>query len=64
MFAIPERRWLLASTRKDQQKSVSLIELAHDGTVDVTEFPIKPLRQVRTIRGKLLELLAATEVSN
>jgi exonuclease SbcD len=47
-----------------QQKSVSLIELAHDGTVDVTEFPIKPLRQVRTIRGKLLELLAATEVSN
>jgi exonuclease SbcD len=47
-----------------QEKSVSLIELAHDGTVGVTEFPIKPLRQVRTIRGKLLELLAATEVSN
>ena len=47
-----------------QEKSVSLIELTHDGTVDVTEFPIKPLRQVRTIRGKLLELLAATEVSN
>jgi exonuclease SbcD len=47
-----------------QEKSVSLIELAHDGTVGVTEFPIKPLRQVRTIRGKLLELLAATEMSN
>lgn len=30
----------------------------------MTEFPIKPLRHVRTIRGRLLELLAATEVSN
>ena len=47
-----------------QQKSISLIELASDGTVEVTEFPIKPLRQVRSIRGRLLELLAATEVSN
>lgn len=47
-----------------QQKSVSLIDLAPDGAVEVTELPIKPLRQVRSIRGKLLELLAATEVSN
>jgi exonuclease SbcD len=47
-----------------QQKSVSLIDLARDGAVKVTELPIKPLRQVRSIRGKLLELLAATEVSN
>lgn len=47
-----------------QQKSVSLIDLAADGTVTVTEVPLRPLRQVRTIRGKLLELLAATEVSN
>ena len=47
-----------------QQKSVSLIDLAADGTVMVTEVPLRPLRQVRTIRGKLLELLAATEVSN
>jgi exonuclease SbcD len=47
-----------------QQKSVSLIDLAADGTVTVSEVPLRPLRQVRTIRGKLLELLAATEVSN
>ena len=47
-----------------QQKSVSLIDLAADGTVTVTEVPLRPLRQVRTIRGKLLELLAATEVSS
>ena len=47
-----------------QQKSVSLIDLAADGTVTVAEVPLRPLRQVRTIRGKLLELLAATEVSN
>lgn len=47
-----------------QQKSVSLIDLAADGTVTVTEVPLRPLRQVRTIRGKLLELLAAAEVSN
>jgi exonuclease SbcD len=47
-----------------QQKSVSMIDLAPDGTVEVTEFPIKPLRHVRTVRGRLLELLAATEVSN
>jgi len=47
-----------------QQKSVSLIDLAADGTVTVAEVPLRPLRQVRTIRGKLLELLAATEVSS
>jgi DNA repair protein SbcD/Mre11 len=47
-----------------QQKSVSLIDLAADGTTTVTEVPLRPLRQVRTIRGKLLELLAATEVAN
>ena len=47
-----------------QEKSISLIDLAPDGSVDVTEVPIKPLRQVRSIRGRLLELLAATEVSH
>lgn len=47
-----------------QQKSVSLIDLSPDGTAKVTEVPLQPLRQVRTIRGKLLELLAATKVSN
>ena len=47
-----------------QEKSVSLIDLAPDGSVKVTEMPIKPLRKVRSIRGRLLELLAATEVSD
>jgi DNA repair protein SbcD/Mre11 len=47
-----------------QEKTVSLIDLAADGSVKVTELPIKPLRQVRSIRGKLQELLAATEMSN
>lgn len=47
-----------------QQKSVSLIDLSADGSATVTEVPLRPLRQVRTIRGKLLELLAASEVSN
>jgi len=47
-----------------QQKSVSLIDLAADGSATVTEVPLRPLRQVRTIRGKLLELLAASEISN
>lgn len=47
-----------------QEKSVSLIDLAPDGSATVAEVPLRPLRQVRTIRGKLLELLAATEVSN
>ncbi|MEL7708269.1 exonuclease SbcCD subunit D [Citromicrobium bathyomarinum] len=47
-----------------QEKSVSVIDLAPDGSVDVTEIPIEPLRRVRSIRGRLLELLAATEVSH
>lgn len=47
-----------------QEKSVSLIDLAPDGSVEVAEIPIKPLRKVRSIRGRLLELLAATEVSD
>ncbi len=47
-----------------QEKSVSLINISAEGTVEVETLPIKPLRQVRVIRGKLQELLAATEVSN
>ena len=47
-----------------QEKSVSLINLAADGAVEVKTLPIKPLRQVRAIRGRLQDLLAATEVSN
>ncbi|MEL6830317.1 MAG: exonuclease subunit SbcD, partial [Pseudomonadota bacterium] len=41
-----------------QEKSISVIDLATDGSVGVTEIPIKPLRQVRSVRGRLLELLA------
>lgn len=47
-----------------QEKSVSLINLPANGAAEVKTLPIKPLRQVRVIRGRLQELLAATEVSN
>lgn len=47
-----------------QEKSVSLINLPANGAAEVKTLPIKPLRQVRVVRGRLQELLAATEVSN
>lgn len=42
-----------------QEKSLSLVDIAADGSVVVTPLPIMPHRNVRTIRGKLIELLAA-----
>lgn len=47
-----------------QQKSVSLVDLQADGSVEITSLPIAPLRNVRSVTGKLQELLAATEVSD
>jgi exonuclease SbcD len=43
---------------EDQEKSLTLADLAADGSVTVTPLPIVPRRSLRTIRGKLLELLA------
>ena len=47
----------------DRQKSMSLIDLAGDGSVEVTEIDFTPIRRVRTLRGKLEDLIAAGEAS-
>ena len=43
-------------------KSVTLVDLATDGSVSVRLVPLEPRRGVRTVRGKLAELLEAPEV--
>lgn len=43
------------------QKSLTLIDMAADGSVKIKLLPLSPLRGVRTIRGRLVELL---EVAN
>jgi len=48
----------------DRQKSMSLIDLAADGSIKVKELDFIPPRKVRTLRGKLEDLLASGEVSN
>ncbi|MEJ6396704.1 exonuclease SbcCD subunit D [Yoonia sp. 208BN28-4] len=40
------------------EKSLALVDLAADGSVDITPIPITPRRQLRKLRGKLAELLA------
>lgn len=47
----------------DANKSMSLVELSKDGTAAVSEIPFTPLRQVRTLRGKLSDLIASGEPS-
>ncbi len=42
-----------------QQKSLTLIDLAADGSIETTSIPLAPRRQARTIRGRLEELVAA-----
>lgn len=44
------------------QKSLTLVDLHADGLVDIALVPLKPRRGIRTIRGKLAELIAAEEV--
>ena len=41
-----------------EEKSMTVIELDGSGAVSLRLLPFKPLRQVRTLRGKLAELLA------
>ncbi len=43
----------------DAPKSMSLIDLAKDGSVETTELSFIPMRQVRTLRGKLSDLVAS-----
>jgi exonuclease SbcD len=48
----------------DTAKSMSLIDLAQDGSITLTELPFTPARQVRTLRGKLSDLVASGEPSD
>jgi len=41
------------------EKSMTLVDLAGDGSVTTTLIPFVPHRRIRTLRGRLVELLAA-----
>jgi len=43
----------------DNAKSMSLIDLEKDGSVELGELPFTPMRKVRTLRGKLSDLVAS-----
>ena len=45
-------------------KSMTLVDLASDGSVSVIDIPFVPRRRIRALRGKLAELLAAPEGSD
>jgi len=47
-----------------QEKSLTLIDLAADGSIEMTSIPLAPRRKVRSIRGKLEELVAAPKGSD
>ncbi|CAN5257480.1 exonuclease SbcCD subunit D [soil metagenome] len=47
-----------------QEKSLTLIDMGPDGSVEITSLPLTPRRQARTIRGKLEELVAVPVGSN
>lgn len=47
-----------------QDKSMTLVDLAADGSVTITPIPFVPRRRIRTLRGRLAELLAAPEASD
>lgn len=46
------------------EKSMTLVDLAGDGSVTTTLIPFVPHRRIRTLRGRLVELLAAPGGSN
>lgn len=48
----------------EHEKSMTLVELAANGSVTVELVPFTPLRRVRSLRGKLSELLATNEQSS
>jgi len=48
----------------DTVKSMSLIDLAEDGSVEMTELPFTPMRKARTLRGKLSDLVASGSPSD
>lgn len=46
------------------EKSMTLVDLAGDGSVTTTLVPFVPHRRIRTLRGRLVELLAVPEGSD
>lgn len=46
------------------EKSMTLVDLAADGAVTIVPIPFVPRRRIRTLRGRLAELLAAPEGSD
>ena len=46
------------------EKSMMLVDLAADGSVTSTPIPFLPKRRIRTLRGRLAELLAASDGSD
>ncbi len=48
----------------DAEKSMSLVDMDASGAITLTEIAFTPLRQVRTLRGKLSDLLASGEASD
>lgn len=42
----------------EQQKGIVMVEMGPKGDVEISTLPLKPLRQVRVIRGELEEVLA------
>jgi DNA repair protein SbcD/Mre11 len=44
------------------QKSVTIVDVAPDGSVSIRPVPLEPKRGIRTIRGKLAELIEAPEL--
>lgn len=45
-------------------KSMTLVDLAADGSLKIMPIPIVPRRRIRTLRGRLAELIAAPEGSH
>lgn len=48
----------------DVPKSMTLVDMAADGAVEIELLPFQPLRAVKTIRGKLADLVTPEEVSD
>lgn len=42
-----------------QKKSVTMVELGRKGSVDIKKLPLVPLREVKSVRGSLREVLAS-----
>lgn len=44
-------------SEEHHQKGILQVDLAADGTAEITQLPLVPLRDMRTIRGELTDLL-------